>query len=81
MDKAYWAFDYDNPQFFWLANGYRFVTMDNEILSINMVYSRTEYEVAKIQPLFDAAAQKVIDKAARAGQPVRPVLVIQDANY
>lgn len=63
MDKAYWAFDYDNPQFFWLANGYRFTTMGGEIISVNMVYSRSAAEAAKIQPLFDAAAQKVIDKA------------------
>ncbi len=79
MDKAYWAFDYDNPQFFWLANGYRFTTMGGEIISVNMVYSRSAAEAAKIQPLFDAAAQKVIDKALAQDNLFDRVLVIHDA--
>lgn len=79
MDKAYWAFDYDNPQFFWLANGYRFTTMGGEIISVNMVYSRSASEAAKIQPLFDAAAQKVIDKALAQDNLFDRVLVIHDA--
>ena len=63
IDKTYWAFDYDNPQFFWLANGYRYTTMGNKVISISMVYSRTKSEAEKIKPDFENAAQKIIDKA------------------
>ena len=79
MEAAYWAFDYDNPQFFWLSNGYRIVTMGDEILSVNMVYSRSETEVEKIQPLFDSAAKKIIDKALAQNDLFDRVLVIHDA--
>ena len=79
VSAAYWAFDYDNPQFFWLSNGYRFVTLGNEIISINMVYSRTVAQAESIQPYFDAAAQKVIDKALEQDNLFDRVLVIHDA--
>lgn len=79
IDKTYWAFDYDNPQFFWLANGYRYTTMGNKVISMTMVYSRTASEAAMIKPKFDAAAQKIIDKALEQEDLFDRVLVIHDA--
>ena len=76
---TYWAFDYDNPQFFWLGNGYRYMTMANEVYSLTVDYSRTKSQAEKIQPLFDTAAQKVIDKALAQDNLFDRVLVIHDA--
>lgn len=79
VDAAYWAFDYDNPQFFWLANGYRYVTIGNEIFSVNVSYSRNAAEAEKLKPQFEAAAQKIIDKALAQDNLFDRVLVIHDA--
>lgn len=78
IDKTYWAFDYDNPQFFWLANGYRYTTMGNKVISISMVYSRTKSEAEKIKPEFETAAQKIIDKALEQDTLFDRVKVIHD---
>ena len=77
IQYTYWAFDYDNPQFFWLGNGYRYMTMANEVYSLTVDYSRTKSQAEKIQPLFDATAQKVIDKALAQDNLFDRVLVIQ----
>lgn len=79
IQYTYWAFDYDNPQFFWLGNGYRYMTMANEVYSLTVDYSRTKSQAEKIQPLFDAAAQKVIDKALAQDNLFDRVLVIHNA--
>ncbi len=79
IDKTYWAFDYDNPQFFWLANGYRYTTMGSKVISIKMVYSRSRSEAAQIQPKFDAAAQKIIDEALAQDDLFDRVKVLHDA--
>lgn len=79
VQAAYWAFDYDNPQFFWLANGYRIVTYNGHVSAIYMDYSRSASEAAKIQPLFDKSAQEIIDKALAQDDLFDRVLVIHDA--
>jgi transglutaminase/protease-like cytokinesis protein 3 len=69
IEKAYWAFDYDNPQFFWLANGYGYTysstKSSTKMLTVKMMYSRTKDEAEKLQSKFDAAAQKLIDNAMK----------------
>ena len=79
VEMAYWAFDRDNPQFFWLANGYRFVMLGNNVTTIYMEYSRTREQAEQIQPTFDAEAQKIIDKALAQDNLFDRVLVIHDA--
>lgn len=78
VQSAYWAFDYDNPQFFWLGNGYRYTTMANEVYSLSVDYSRTESQAEQIQPLFDKSAQEIIDKALAQDGLFDRVLVIHD---
>lgn len=79
FESAYWAFDYDNPQFFWLANGYRYIFLGDDLYNVTMEYSRTKEQAAAIQPKFDAAAQKIIDKALAQDNLFDRVLVIHDA--
>ena len=79
LSDAYWAFDYDNPQFFWVGNGYSYTTIGYEVTELKIVYSRSAAEAAKIQPLFSAAAQKIIDKALQKDDLFERVLVIHDS--
>ena len=79
IDDIYWAFDYDNPQFFWLANGYRYTTRNGRVIGITMVYSRTVSEMNNIKPKFEAAAQKIIDKALQEDDLFERVKVLHDA--
>lgn len=79
VEKAYWAFDYENPQFFWLANGYGYTTLGNRIYSVSMAYSRSKSEAERIKPLFEAAAQKITDEALKQDNLFDQVKVIHDA--
>lgn len=79
MERIYWAFDYDNGQFFWLANGctWSYYTTDN-IISVSPQYSRTAAQAAEIQPLFDAAADEIIAKALEKDDVFDRLAVIHD---
>lgn len=79
IDKTYWAFDYDNPQFFWLANGYRYTTMGGQVISMTMVYSRTKSQADQIAPLFEQAAQEILDDALATDDLFERVKIIHDA--
>ncbi len=76
---AYWAFDYENPQFFWLGNGYSYTTIGSSAISIDIDYSRTDSKAEAIQPEFEAAAKKIIDKALKQDNLFDRVKVIHDA--
>lgn len=79
IEKTYWAFDYDNPQFFWLANGYSYTTMGSQVIGMTMVYSRSKSEADKIAPLFEQAAQEIVDDALAADDLFERVKIIHDA--
>lgn len=81
VEKAYWAFDYENPQFFWLASGYGYTTsgVTGKVLSVNMQYSRSKSEAEKINPQFEAAAKKITDKALKQDNLFDQVKVLHDA--
>lgn len=78
VEKIYWAFDYDNPQFFWLGSGYSYSFSGNSLLSISPAYSRTKTEAEKILPKFNAAAKKITDKALAADSLFERVKIIHD---
>lgn len=65
IDKIYWAFDYDNPQFFALANGYsyRYYPSTGLVASISVKYSRTAAQESILKDTFDATANTVISTA------------------
>lgn len=80
VKQAYWAFDYDNPQFFWLGNGYSYTLTSNGIIqTITPQYSRSASEAKRLQPLFDEAAGKIITKALAEDNLFDRVKVIHDA--
>lgn len=62
--RVYWAFDYDNPQFYWLADGCGASYYNiNSIETLKPTYSLTQKDAEKISATFEQAAQKIIDKA------------------
>ena len=80
LDKMYWAFDYDNPQFFWMENGYYYSYLSSgSVISISIMYGRTASEAAKIQPKFDAAAEKIIAEALKYDSTADRIRVLHDA--
>ena len=62
---AYWAFDYDNPQFLELGSGYKYSYTESQgirsMISLNIIYGRTSGEVPQSE--FDRIAQGVIANA------------------
>lgn len=79
LNKAYWAFDYENPQFFWLSDGYSYSYSGNTVLSVDVQYSRTKSEADKIAPKLEAAAKKITDKAPREKGLFEQVKYLHDA--
>lgn len=76
---AYWAFDYDNPQFFWLSNGcYIGYTMSGKLTTITPMYSRSKSQAQQLTPLFEATAQEIINKALKESDPFKQVKVLHD---
>lgn len=84
INIAYWAFDYENPQFFWLKNGYSYsysyynTNPSDGTYEIKPTYSRTEEQVKTIQPKFEQAAQIIIDKAMQKEKLIDRVAVIHN---
>lgn len=67
VDKIYWAFDYDNPQFFALANGYAYLYYPSTgiVTTITLKYSRTAVQETTLRSSFNASAEGALT-AARA---------------
>lgn len=65
VDKIYWAFDYDNPQFFALANGYayRYYPSTGLVASITLKYSRTALQESTLRNSFNASAESALSTA------------------
>ncbi len=79
LEKAYWAFDYDNAQFYWLGNGYSYgVYADGTTATVEIAYSRTKKEAAAIKDAFDAAAGKIISEALQKEDEFERVRVLHD---
>lgn len=79
VNKLYWAFDYDNSQFFWLANGYKYSFYSSgKVTTITMSYGRTASQKAALSPKFEAAAQEIIDKALEYSDAYDRLMVLHD---
>lgn len=65
FDKAFWAFDYDNPQFLTLGSGYSYYYYPSTgyLQSFTIKYGRTDSEVKAIQQKFDTTIKSVVDAA------------------
>ncbi len=78
VEKAFYAMNYDNPQFFWLSTGYKYTYIANTVYSVKPVYSRTAQQAAELQPKIEAAAQTIIDNAMKKDNLFEQVLYIHD---
>ena len=62
---AYWAFDYENPQFLTLGSGYEITFLNskvsNKVKSVKINYGRTADEVGQTE--FEARAETVLEEA------------------
>ncbi len=76
--KAFYAMDYENPQFFWLASGCSW-TYSSKILKVYPKYARTKTEMNTIKPKLEAAAQKIIDEALEIDDLFERVVYLHDA--
>lgn len=79
VDIAYWAFDYDNPQFLELGSGYQMKVYADERTrpaSVIILYGRTAAEVS--QSLFEQFADDIIEKAAEKATDYEKLLYIHD---
>lgn len=65
IDKLYWAFDYDNPQFYALANGYGYSYYSSKgyVSSIALKYSRTLEQEQNLEASFLTNANEALNAA------------------
>lgn len=74
LGKAYWAFDYDNPQFLRLGSGYGYTVQSHKIVSMNIQYGRTTVP----QSQFDTMANNVINSARQYNDDYSRIKYIHD---
>ncbi len=81
LDKIYWAFDYDNPQFLELGSGYGYSyypSQKTKVIEANIQYGRTKNETAKIKSSFLNTADKIISEASKKTSDYEKLLYIHD---
>lgn len=74
LGQAYWAFDYDNPQFLRLGSGYGYTVQSHRIVSMNIQYGRSLVP----QDQFDETAKTVLNGARQYGDDYERVKYIHD---
>lgn len=80
VKQAYWAFDYENPQFFWLANGFSYTkTSNGKVVSVEANFSRSDSEAKRLQELLDQSVNKIISEAMAQDNLFDRVKVLHDA--
>lgn len=79
IDKAFFAMDFENPQFFWLRSGYDYSYYGSTIYYVKPKYGRTAAEAAKILPVFEAAAEKIAQGAVKQETLFECVKYIHDS--
>ncbi len=80
LNRIYWAFDYDNPQFLELGNGYGYSYYPgyNKVVSAKISYGRSKNAVASIKTSFLNTANKVIAEASKKTSDYDKLLYIHD---
>lgn len=79
VSRAYWAFDYDNPQFLELGSGYQMKVLANDqtsVVSVVILFGRTPAEVSN--SLFKAFADDIISQANELTTDYDKLLYIHD---
>lgn len=79
ISAAYWAFDYDNPQFLELGSGYQMKVLADDqtsVMSVLILFGRTRAEVSN--SLFESFADDIILQAAEQPTDYDKLLYIHD---
>lgn len=77
ISAAYWAFDYDNPQFFWLGNGYG--GQGGSVLdNLHLDFSRTKNQADSQSEKFEQKAAEIITEALQYTNTVERIKFIHD---
>lgn len=79
VNIAYWAFDYDNPQFLQLGSGYMIKAYENDKahpVFVSIDYGRTAGQVS--QASFERAANNIIAQASQMPTDYEKLLYIHD---
>ena len=74
LSKAYWSFDYDNPQFLNLGSGYGYTVQGSRIVSMGIQYGRS----AAPQEKFLSAAENILDSARQYSDDYSRIKYIHD---
>lgn len=74
LSKAYWSFDYDNPQFLNLGSGYGYTVQGNRIVSMGIQYGRT----AAPEEEFLTAAESILNNAREYSDDYSRIKYIHD---
>ena len=79
LEKTFYAMDYENPQFFWLASGYSYNHYGSEVYAVSPYYGRSVTDAAIIRPQLEAVAKELIDEAAKLDTDFERVKLFHDA--
>ncbi|MBQ7784153.1 MAG: chitobiase/beta-hexosaminidase C-terminal domain-containing protein [Oscillospiraceae bacterium] len=78
ISAAYWAFDYDNPQFFWLGSGYGGQRSGSIIDNLHLSFSRTVNEADSQSEKFKKMADALVLEALQYTDTVERIKFIHD---
>lgn len=79
VSAAYWAFDHDNGQFYWLGHGYGYKKgSGGHIDTLILDFSRTKEQTAQIAKEFDKSAAEIINAAASYSNTFERIKFLHD---
>ncbi len=78
LETAFYAMDYENPQFFWLKSGYSYSYYGSTVYSVTPSYGRTASQAAKLLPKLEAAADEIAQGALEQESLFEAVKYIHD---
>lgn len=78
LDKAFYAMDYENPQFFWLKSGYSYTYYGDTVYTVAPQYGRSASQAAKLLPKVEAAADRIAQGALKQDNLFESVKYIHD---
>mgnify|MGYP003293019458 CR=1 FL=1 len=79
ISSAYWAFDYDNPQFFWIGHGYGGKRLGTVVESLHLDFSRNMSESKNETEKFTQKAAELIQEAMQYTDTVERIKFIHDS--
>lgn len=78
FETAYWAFDYENPAYFWLGNSLSYDHLRDKVVYVYPQYSRSWNKARDIQTEFDRVSADVLAKASSNPTKFDQLLYLHD---